>query len=189
MTTPWRRVVFSSYTYSSSDEQSSESSEYPHRAPPQSSLTRPPARVMPKRSHVQQLLPELTLLGELELVEREVRDGTSEPESESYSESEESSTDCWAKRRLSSSSVVLSYWVLMTWRVWPGRCGVGATMRAGLRERPFATDAVETRRDLRSEALEVLVDDDLAAGMSMMLSLRPVVGSVVWSLAGSCETW
>lgn len=58
-------------------------------------------------------------------------------------------------------------------------------MRSGLRERPLATEAVETRRDLRSE----LVDEDLAAGMSMMFSLRPVVGSVVWSLAGSCETW
>ena len=58
-------------------------------------------------------------------------------------------------------------------------------MRSGLRERPFATEAVETRRDFLSE----LVDEDLAAGMSMMLSLRPVVGSVVWSLAGSWETW
>jgi hypothetical protein len=50
--------------------------------------------------------------------------------------------------------------------------------------------AVETRRDLRSDDEVVVVFElDLAAGMSMMFSLRPVVGSVVWSLAGSCETW
>ena len=49
--------------------------------------------------------------------------------------------------------------------------------------------AVETRRDLRSELEVVVFELDLAAGMSMMFSLRPVVGSVVWSLAGSCETW
>ena len=141
---------------------------------------------------MQQLLPELTLDGLELLVERLVSEGTSEPESsESYSESsssEDSSSFCSAKRRFSASSVVLSYCVLMTWRVSWGRCGLGATMRSGLRPRPLGMDAVETRRDLRSAWLEDVVFD-LAAGMSMMLSLRPVVGSVVWSLAGSCETW
>lgn len=83
MTTPCLRVVFSAYTYSSSDEHSDESSLYPHLAPPQSSFTRSPARVIPYRSHVQQLLRELTLLGDDELVDREVRDGTSESSSES----------------------------------------------------------------------------------------------------------
>jgi len=77
----------------------------------------------------------------------------------------------------------------MTWRVSCGRCGLGATMRSGLRPRPLGMVAVETRRDLRSALEEVVFELDLAAGMSMMLSLRPVVGSVVWSLAGSCETW
>jgi hypothetical protein len=83
MTTPWRRVVFSSYTYSSSEEQSDESSEYPHRAPPQSSLTRSPARVIPYLSQVQHELPELTLDGLELLVERLVSEGTSELSSES----------------------------------------------------------------------------------------------------------
>jgi hypothetical protein len=40
-------------------------------------------------------------------------------------------------------------------------------------------EAVETRRDLRSELDVVVFEVDLAAGISMMLSLRPVVGSVV----------
>jgi len=116
------------------------------------------------------------------LVERLVSEGTSESSSE---ESSSESMFCSAKRRLSSSRVVLSYWVLMTWRVWPGRWGLGAAMREGERERPLATLAVETRRDLRSAE----DDEVLAAGMSRMLSLRPVVGSVVCSLAGSWETW
>jgi len=38
---------------SSEDEQQDSSSEYPHRDPPQSSLTRSPARVIPYRSHEQ----------------------------------------------------------------------------------------------------------------------------------------
>jgi hypothetical protein len=77
----------------------------------------------------------------------------------------------------------------MTWRVSWGRWGLGATMRSGLRPRPLGTVAVETRRDLRSAVVAVDLEADLAAGMSIMFSLRPVVGSVVWSLAGSCETW
>lgn len=56
-------------------------------------------------------------------------------------------------------------------------------MREGERARPLATEAVEARRAWSDE------DDFLAAGMSRMLSLRPVVGSVVCSLAGSWETW
>lgn len=42
---------------------------------------------MPYRSHVQQLLPELTLEGDELLVERDVSDGTSESLSESMYES------------------------------------------------------------------------------------------------------
>jgi len=49
--------------YSSSDEQHElPSSLYPHRDPPQSSLTLSPPRVMPYRSHVQQPSSELGLL-------------------------------------------------------------------------------------------------------------------------------
>ena len=139
---------------------------------------------------MQHELPELTLDGLELFVERLVSDGTSELSSESYSESsDDSSIVCLAKRALSASRVVLSYCVLMTWRVSCGRWGLGATMRSGLRPRPLGMLAVETRRDLRSELELVVFELDLAAGMSMMFSLRPVVGSVVWSLAGSCETW
>lgn len=96
-----------------------------------------------------------------------------------------------AKRRLSSSRVVLSYCVLMTWRVWPGRWGLGATMRSGETPRPLGMLADETRREARSDLAGAAAAAGLEVrpGMSMMLSLRPVVGSVVWSLAGSCETW
>jgi hypothetical protein len=95
MTTPCRRVVLASYSInaSSSLEHSDESSLYPHLAPPQSSLTLSPDRVMPYRSHVQQLLLELTLDGDELLVERDVRDGTLEPESESESMYESSPSE------------------------------------------------------------------------------------------------
>jgi len=46
MTTPWRRVARATFSSSDSEEHSLPS-EYPHRLPPQSSLTRLPARVMP----------------------------------------------------------------------------------------------------------------------------------------------
>jgi hypothetical protein len=49
---PWRRVETGIYS-SSEDEQQDSSSEYPQRDPPQSSLTRSPARVMPYLSHEQ----------------------------------------------------------------------------------------------------------------------------------------
>lgn len=139
---------------------------------------------------MQHELPELILDGLELFVERLVSEGTSESSSELYSESSDDSSIFWvAKRRLSSSKVVLSYCVLMTWRVSCGRWGLGATMRSGLRPRPLGIEAVDTRRDLRSALDEDDFELDLAAGMSIMFSLRPVVGSVVWSLAGSCETW
>jgi len=89
ITTPCRLVVLESYTLSSSLEHSLESSLYPHLAPPQSSFTRSPLRVMPYRSHVQQLLPLDTLLGDEEFVLRDVSDGTSEPRSLSESKYED----------------------------------------------------------------------------------------------------
>lgn len=157
---------------------------------------------MPYRSHVQQLLPELTLDGDDEFVDRDVRDGTSESLSESNSESsseidvveEAGESVCPAKRDERASSVALSYCVWMTWRVWPGRLGFGATILEGEMERPLGMDWELTRRCERSDAEDREdwwdVDEDFVfPGMSRMLSLRPVVGSVVWSLAGSCETW
>jgi len=158
---------------------------------------------MPYRSHVQQLLPELTLEGDDEFVDRDVKDGTSESLSESNSESSSSEIDvadeageivCLAKRDDRASSVALSYCVLITWRVSCGRFGLGAMIFEGESERPLGIDWVLMRR--WSRAVEERddacwdVDDDLAfPGMSRMLSLRPVVGSVVWSLAGSWLTW
>ena len=46
MTTPWRRVARATFSSSDSEEHSLPS-EYPHLLPPQSSLTRLPARVIP----------------------------------------------------------------------------------------------------------------------------------------------
>lgn len=150
---------------------------------------------MPYRSQVQQLLPELTLDGDDELVDRDVSEGTSESSSESKYESssemdvadEAGDIVCRAKRDERASRVALSYCVLITWRVWCGRSGLGDTILEGESERPFGIDAVLTRRACRSEEeREDCCDEDLVfPGMSRMLSLRPVVGSVVWSLAGS----
>lgn len=65
---------------------------------------------MPYRSHVQQLLPELTLDGDDEFVDRDVRDGTSESSSESKYESSEEVDEagdivCRAKREDRASMV------------------------------------------------------------------------------------
>lgn len=156
---------------------------------------------------MQHELPELTLEGEELLVERDVRDGTSESLSESMNEEsdddvvEAGDTAVRANCEVSASSVALSYCVLMTCRVWWGRSGRGAMILEGDRERPFgieATDEVLIRRLLSRadewrddfSGREELVDEFLVLpGMSRMLSLRPVVGSVVWSRAGSWDTW
>jgi hypothetical protein len=158
---------------------------------------------MPYRSQVQQLLPELTLEGDDEFVDRDVSEGTSESSSESKYESssdmdvvdEAGDIDCPAKRVESASRAALSYCVWMTWRVWLGRSGLGETILEGESERPLGTEAVDaalTRRlcEERDDVWWEDEDEDLVLpGMSRMLSLRPVVGSVVWSFAGSCETW
>lgn len=79
----------------------------------------------------------------------------------------------------------------MTPRVWCGRSGFGETICEGEMERPLGIEAALVRRLWRDD--DACWDDDdedfVFPGMSRMLSLRPVVGSVVWSLAGSCETW
>jgi hypothetical protein len=137
---------------------------------------------------VQQLLPELTLDGDELLVDRDVRDGTSESLSESKYESSElvdeaGEMDCRENLLVRASSVALSYWVLMTWRVWCGRSGRGATILEGESERPLGIEAVLMRRDWRfDEERSCGADEDdvlVFPGMSRMLSLRPVVGSVV----------
>jgi hypothetical protein len=77
---------------------------------------------MPYRSHVQQLLAELTLDGDDEFVDLDVSDGTSESSSESKYEPSsdilvaELAGDivCRAKRELRASSVALSYCVFIT---------------------------------------------------------------------------
>jgi hypothetical protein len=82
--------------------------------------------VIPYRSHVQHELPLEILLGDEELVEREVSDGTSDPESESKSDSlsemlvaEPAGEIAWRAKRVDRASrVALSYWVWMTSRVW-----------------------------------------------------------------------
>jgi hypothetical protein len=162
---------------------------------------------MPYLSQVQHVLPELTLDGEELFVERDVRDGTSESLSESMNDEsvdveDAGDTDCRAKRLVSASMVAWSYCVLMTWRVWCGRSGLGAMIFDGDRERPFGIDATEdvlirllwSRLDDRREdfSWRVDVEEDeflVFPGISRMLSFRPVVGSVVWSRAGSCDTW
>lgn len=107
---------------------------------------------MPYRSQVQQLDPELTLEGDELLVDREVRDGTSESSSLSMKEeSSESSRFCLASWVVRASSVALSYWVLITWRVSCGRCGRGAAILEGETPRPLGIDCVLMRRESRFE--------------------------------------
>jgi len=134
-----------------------------------------------------------------------VRDGT---ESRSLSESKyESSSEIdvvleagetvtrenWEERL---SRVAWLYWESTIWRVWFGFTGVGAMILEGESARPFGMEEELVRRAWREAAACWAEDDTLAVelelvlpGMLRILSLRPVVGSVVWSLAGSCETW
>ena len=83
MTTPWRRVALVVLTTSSSSESEQSELSPPQRDPPQSSLTRSPLRVIPKRWQEQfeaELeVRETALAGEEQAELRlEVRDGTSE---------------------------------------------------------------------------------------------------------------
>lgn len=67
--------------------------------------------------------------------------------------------------------------------------GFGETIFEGESARPLAMSA-DTRREcrFRDEAAGGAPEEDFPAGTSKMFSLRPVVGSVVNSRAGSCET-
>lgn len=63
---------------SSEDEQHDSSSEYPQRDPPQSNLTRSPARVIPYRSHEQDETLERSEPEERVESDRELRDEPTE---------------------------------------------------------------------------------------------------------------
>jgi hypothetical protein len=133
------------------------------------------------------------------LDDRDVSDGTSESASLSVSESSDSSRVAWLKRDVSFAIVAGSYSVVTIWRVWFGLMGVGEIILDGERARPLGI-SVLTRREcrlallllvaeVREEAAGAAAEPDFAPGISRTFSLRPVVGSVVNSLAGSCETW
>lgn len=129
------------------------------------------------------------------LDDRDVSDGTSESASLSDSESSDSSRVAWLKRDVSFAIVAGSYSVVTIWRVWFGLMGVGETILDGERARPLGI-SVLTRRECRlallllvAEVREAAAELDFAPGISRTFNFRPVVGSVVNSLAGSCETW
>lgn len=74
-------------------------------------------------------------------------------------------------------------------RVWLGLTGCGERILLGEMARPLGM-SMDSGREWRLEWREL--DEGLAcvdAGTSRMLSCRPVVGSIVESLAGSWETW
>ena len=91
-----------------------------------------------------------------------------------------------AKRRVRSSMVGAKS-ASRIWRDAYGLDGFGWWILEGDGARPVTTSP-EVRRELCLEADEL---DDFfePPGTSRMLSLRPVVGSTVYSTAGSCDTW
>jgi len=131
------------------------------------------------------------------LDDRDVSDGTSESSSLSNSESSESSRVAWLKRDVNFSIVAGSYSVVTSCRVWFGLMGVGETILDGERARPLGISELALRECrlvlllLVAEVREAgaAAEPDVAPGTSRTFSFRPVVGSVVNSLAGSCETW
>ena len=125
------------------------------------------------------------------LDDRDVSDGTSESPSLSNSESPEPSRVAWLKRDISFAIVAGSYSVVTICRVWFGLIGVGETILDGGRARPLGISEL-TRRECRLVLLLLVAEaaePDVVPGISRTFSFRPVVGSVVNSLAGSCETW
>lgn len=155
---------------------------------------------MPKRLQVQQLADEDLDVAEegdeeAELRE-EVSEGTSlsESESESVSESEMLARDMWVARRSTEEALYCSRAIV---RVSWGRLGRGHLIWDGDKERPLGMCSLVRRVCLWLLWLELWDLDDgagaagvaLLEGISRMLSLRPVVGSVVDSRAGSWETW
>jgi len=97
----------------------------------------------------------------------------------------------WLKRDVSFAIVAGSYSVATIWRVWFGLMGVGETILDGDRARPLGISEL-TRRECRLVLVAgaaAAAEPDVVPGISRIFSFRPVVGSVVNSLAGSCETW
>lgn len=139
----------------------------------------------------------LALLGVLVLLLRELRDGTSELPSLSSSSLEESlssdSSSCWAARRYVSASTDLGLnfsWAMA--RVSWGFLGWGDLICEGESERPLGTSVLVCRlwpEDVFARDAGLLEAAPLGGGMSMILSLRPEVGSTTDSRAGSWDTW
>jgi len=144
---------------------------------------------MPYRSHVQHDEFDETELGELLWLLRELSEGTSEPESvsESVSESEpsesESSSCCAVNLAESISTVGFVNRSVVICCVAFGFVGRGDWIWEGESERPFATAVWLMRREWRLDRLVPLSGG--LDGISRMLSLRPVFGSVTDSRAGS----
>jgi len=163
---------------------------------------------MPNRLHVQVPAEEerdVALLedgDEVAELREEVRDGTSLSLPESLSEAEEGEerrVELMREVRRSTEDELYCSRVIV--RVSWGRLGRGDLIWEGERERPLGMCSLVRRECLWwLEGVEVEgawdLDDregaggkPLLEGISRMLSLRPVVGSVVDSLAGSWETW
>jgi len=194
--------------YSSSEDEQQSASEYPQRDPPQSSLMRSPARVIPYRSQEQleQSEPEETEDGEEESEREERLEPAEEGGSESYSSS--SSMEASEKREVMSATVValrvpysVSRMSLVAWgeigfgdAIWETERGrpfgmsfeMEVSRRASRREEEECLELEEDLEDLEEDDLEDLLEED---GTSRIFRTRPVVGSVVEAWAGSWETW
>lgn len=131
----------------------------------------------------------LTLLGELLLLLRELKDGTSESLSLSLSLSEESESEsdsccllsCMARR---STSLLRNCSLVMARVSW-GLVGRGLLIWEGDRERPFAISAELRWRECFADAGTALLLETGAGSMLRMFSIRPVVASLVDSSFGS----
>lgn len=193
---PCRLVVRARYCFSSSlSEEQSLPSSYPHTSPPQSSLTLAPDLVMPYLLQVHALVDEdlddaLVDDGDEEALLREdVSEGTSLSESLSLSLSD--SSRAFPSRLARRSTEEALYCSRVIVRVSCGRLGRGHLICEGDKERPLGICSLVRRVclllecDFEDGAGATAGPGDFPDGMSRMLSLRPVVGSVVDSRAGS----
>lgn len=151
---------------------------------------------MPKRLQVQQLVDEdledeVADDGEEDPLLRELREDVSDGTSESLSLSE-SESSMWVepKRCVRRSTEEALYCSRVIVRVSWGRFGRGHSIFEGDNERPLGMCSLVRRVCLlwpweREDSAGAGGAEDFACGMSRMLSLRPVVGSVVDSRAGS----
>lgn len=129
------------------------------------------------------------------LLLRELSEGTSEEASESDSSSLVSSSESLSRLAAENcaDSVSMVGFLKFSFKICDvafGFPGFGLWIFDGDSERPFATFDVLTRREFcLADLPDVLSSVFVAFGMSRTFSLRPVVGSVTDSLAGSWETW